>query len=428
MKNCRKNALKSGNGITLIALVVTIIVLLILAGISITMITGNNSILQKTTETKTESEKGQERESVALAYYSALAKKVSNGDSTAVTASELNDELSNDNSVESVKGNNPIKVTFKSTRQYKVYSNGTVEYAGIKSGDDTDKTLVDMFKQAQEDKCDGTNCTNPANHLHIGDYVDYKNPTSGKYEYTNDGYTQTFEITNNKNQLNWQVLGLTDDGKSVKLIAATPVKEREDYIPYVKNPTMEVLEEVSKLYKNEYVKEARSISMDDIIQAFGSEFGETGYLLREPDETLMGPLTDEQYDYVSDLWNNGAYVLGDRDSGCKIWYNAPQMVTITPLVKLIFENTKLNADNYQKVCGRIYYVSNNEGKILIANSGSHNIPDATGYGVKEINGFSAYGAIRPVMVLNEDVTTEDIGKIENKTEETWNYTFSWYFE
>ena len=39
-------------GITLIALVVTIIVLLILAGISIAMLSGNNGILQRATEAK----------------------------------------------------------------------------------------------------------------------------------------------------------------------------------------------------------------------------------------------------------------------------------------------------------------------------------------------------------------------------------------
>ena len=199
-----------------------------------------------------------------------------------------------------------------------------------------------MFKQAQEDNCDGTNCTNPENHLHIGDYVDYKNPTSGKYEYTDDDYTQTFEITATKNQLNWQVLGLSDDGKSVKLISATPVKTSDDDLPYAFEATEEVLEEVSKLYENEYVKEARSISMDDLVQAFGSEFEETGYLLyNDPDETLIGPLTDEQYDYVYDLSDNGAIVLWDEDDGCQIWYDATQMVTITPLVRLIFENTKI---------------------------------------------------------------------------------------
>ncbi len=47
------------NGITLIALVITIIVLLILAGISISMLTGNNGILQKVTDAKEKTEKAQ---------------------------------------------------------------------------------------------------------------------------------------------------------------------------------------------------------------------------------------------------------------------------------------------------------------------------------------------------------------------------------
>ncbi len=57
MKNHTKKAIKASNGITLIALVITIIVLLILAGISISMLTGDNSILQKTTEAKTNTER-----------------------------------------------------------------------------------------------------------------------------------------------------------------------------------------------------------------------------------------------------------------------------------------------------------------------------------------------------------------------------------
>ena len=57
MKNCIKKSLKASNGITLIALVITIIVLLILAGISISMLSGDNSILQKATDAKTYSER-----------------------------------------------------------------------------------------------------------------------------------------------------------------------------------------------------------------------------------------------------------------------------------------------------------------------------------------------------------------------------------
>ena len=75
MKNFKKKELNSSNGITLIALVITIIVLLILAGISISMLSGDNGILQKATTAKTETEKSQEQEIVTLAYNSALAKK-----------------------------------------------------------------------------------------------------------------------------------------------------------------------------------------------------------------------------------------------------------------------------------------------------------------------------------------------------------------
>ena len=57
MKKCSKNALKSRKGITLIALVVTIIVLLILAGISIAMLTGENGILQRAAVAKKDTER-----------------------------------------------------------------------------------------------------------------------------------------------------------------------------------------------------------------------------------------------------------------------------------------------------------------------------------------------------------------------------------
>lgn len=48
--------LMKNKGITLIALVITIIVLLILAGISISMISGNNSILSRTGNAKENTE------------------------------------------------------------------------------------------------------------------------------------------------------------------------------------------------------------------------------------------------------------------------------------------------------------------------------------------------------------------------------------
>ena len=58
MQICKE---KNKNGITLISLVVTIIVLLILSGISISMLSGNNSILKQATQAKEETDIAQEK-------------------------------------------------------------------------------------------------------------------------------------------------------------------------------------------------------------------------------------------------------------------------------------------------------------------------------------------------------------------------------
>ena len=61
--------MRKDRGITLIALVVTIIVLLILAGISISMLTGQNGILNRATEAKEETEKANTEEKATLNKY-----------------------------------------------------------------------------------------------------------------------------------------------------------------------------------------------------------------------------------------------------------------------------------------------------------------------------------------------------------------------
>ena len=60
---------KEHKGITLIALVVSIIVLLILAGISINMLTGQNGILNRTREAKEKTLFSQQEENSILTSY-----------------------------------------------------------------------------------------------------------------------------------------------------------------------------------------------------------------------------------------------------------------------------------------------------------------------------------------------------------------------
>ena len=57
-----KNRIRKSKGITLIALVVTVIVLLVLAGVSISMLTGQNGILTRAAESKVKTEEAEKQE------------------------------------------------------------------------------------------------------------------------------------------------------------------------------------------------------------------------------------------------------------------------------------------------------------------------------------------------------------------------------
>ena len=67
IKTAKKQKLKESKGITLIALVITIIVLLILAGVTIATLTGDNGILKKAGDAKTQTEQAKEDENFKIA-------------------------------------------------------------------------------------------------------------------------------------------------------------------------------------------------------------------------------------------------------------------------------------------------------------------------------------------------------------------------
>ena len=93
MKNLKTKAFKSTKGITLIALVVTIIILLILAGVSIAMLTGNNGILTQGKRAKEEQAHAAVREGIMLLYNEYKTKQEVNSskvqEETKVASTEL---------------------------------------------------------------------------------------------------------------------------------------------------------------------------------------------------------------------------------------------------------------------------------------------------------------------------------------------------
>lgn len=116
MKN-NKNVLniKNGEGITLIALVVTIIVLIILAGVSINLLFGQYGVVTKAKDAKEKQEIAQVKEDIQLKLVGLQVEKIKKGES--ITTGEL-EEIINTSKGEVVKD-----------------ANGTI--TGVKVGDTT---------------------------------------------------------------------------------------------------------------------------------------------------------------------------------------------------------------------------------------------------------------------------------------------------
>ncbi|MFR2788461.1 MAG: type II secretion system protein [Clostridia bacterium] len=128
-----KKILKEKSGITLIVLVITIIVLLILAGVSIAMLTGENGILTQATESKKANTAGTEKEQIGLAMQSLKTKKQEDNVTDEITASELDEQLKYDGAknveVDNVNGYLRVKYV-DSKNEYTVDQRGNIESEG----------------------------------------------------------------------------------------------------------------------------------------------------------------------------------------------------------------------------------------------------------------------------------------------------------
>ena len=115
---------KQNSGITLIALVVTIMVLLVLAGVTVATLIGNNGILTQAQNTKKETEKSGTKEQVKIAVIGSMATEKGEIDKEA-----LKKELENLGAeIETEDGNiNNIPVIIKiGQEEYQITEDGDV--------------------------------------------------------------------------------------------------------------------------------------------------------------------------------------------------------------------------------------------------------------------------------------------------------------
>ena len=122
------------NGITLIALVITIIVLLILASVSIAMLTGDNGILTMASKAKEQTEIAEEKEQVQLAVTEARGFS-KNGLNQTNLQNILNKNLGEGKAIVTYdEEEDMLYVKFiNSERVYKINKNGEITYIGKES-------------------------------------------------------------------------------------------------------------------------------------------------------------------------------------------------------------------------------------------------------------------------------------------------------
>lgn len=188
--------MKKNQGITLIALVVTIIVLLILAGISIAILTGENGIISGANDAKESTIVGREKEEIVLAYTKAKSANAINRkfvvDEEDLQYALIENGVQNTNTA---GAGERIEITYTDTgHSYYIDKNGNVVDKG------------NIVAESREG-------------LKVGEYIDYTPDSAEPYpgsklrkDITGSEVNEYYEIEQ-QNKLKWKILRIYDDGR-----------------------------------------------------------------------------------------------------------------------------------------------------------------------------------------------------------------------
>ena len=199
-------------GITLIALVVTIIVLLILAGVSIAMLTGENGILTQAQNAKKETEEAEEKEKIQLAVLDAIGK---NNDLTEESLQkEIDDEF----------GSGETKVYENENENFSViFQNKDTNYR-IEDGKVTKIDIAFKIRNKEElkefmEEVNGGNSFKDQ-YVYLLEDIDLENEEWGVIgSYTDDSTNKPFAGIFEGNNKTISNININKDGKQIGLFA-----------------------------------------------------------------------------------------------------------------------------------------------------------------------------------------------------------------
>ena len=431
--------------------ILNIVVLLILAGVTITALLGDDGIIKKaqtaTEETRgasVEEEKNMWKANQYLADYTSgsseslqelIDRLVTQG---LLTEKEKDDILGNEE-----KG---IEATGQVTIGSRTIVFGTVG-----------KTLVQAFKEGE---------------IKVGDYITNYNQklknssasVSVTEEETGHAGTQEYSVDTSTT---WRVLGLSEDEKQLIITTGSPIKkemnpsgteewERDPYL-YLNSgegyyntnddlTTNNILDKICKIYDSTLAEKTQSMRIEDIMAVLDLTLDkENNKMYRTTDEGnieitgyqgffgatytyKVGYYAPENYlkeKYPSKYTSLVAKKANDTVDGTAFMFSYEDPSVVDPSSKLydiLFKGTTSSENN-----AKAYWLASS-GALLGGSSDCYFGPGCVGGGIAGTgcvmfgsrgNSGEGWLAVRPVVYLMSDVTVKDLSITEDGEEETW---------
>ena len=411
--------LKNKKGITLIALVVTIVVLLILAGVTISLLLDENGIIAKSKDARNANRAGAIKEEITLWKADKFAADNGGG------SHESMDDFLARLKTRGLISDEDI-ATIKDTRKLQVGKETIVFPSDA-------KTLVQAFKD---------------NEIKVGDYLnynDYVDETKTFTTLTNENGWADQKYTATKNTY-WQVLGLDSTGEKLMLISQSPIKkemktdttaedwEKSPYLvlkgaySYVNCKT--ILNNISGIYSTS-LGTAESLTIEEINRLIGGitvDYENNAVYSNADKTTSIGGTTNKtSYTYQEGDYSPKSYIekttetKGESISADYYAYAWANLAISDTLKTILFSGTTEDA-NFAKS----YWLASSGVRARSSRAGFG--PGFVFDGVVASDGDLFYSdgvwnacgvAVRPVVYLNSEITVEDLHVIDGQ-EDNWS--------
>ena len=438
---------KKQAGITLVALVVTIVVLLILAGVSIRLVLDNNGIITKAGDARDKT------------YIEAIKEAKEMWDTEQYLGSATEGTLA-----EYLYNKGVITEEEKT-----IVDKGEAITKG-KYSVSFKQTVVEAFKEGK---------------LQVGDWVNYQNPTTVSANvkekdsnYSDTGYTspasrtgmstedgysadldQTYSLTNNGKKVNWRILGLSKDGR-LMLTTGSPLQRDYDTSAALSNENnpyywlngakgtsteygLKELDKICAIYTNDLASEVRSLTIDDInslckvtvdvANAKVTKEGDTTTNIDQWGNIGTSQTYTSQFEspeaYIADSTDTGKTASFEKTSNAYYYEGSDAIDSTSALYDILFARTGQTDGDY-----RYYWLASRA--VFVYPDFCDWGPGRVDYGraYSYVYGlFYSYGgsyrglrAVRPVVYLKSDVTVDQLQKEINTPssgEEAWDYSW-----